>query len=359
MLAWATLNYCDATYPAIVGLHSSAPIPPSPVPAGPWPHTDIPTTQMWVPGIVTSNKFTTTVFHHFGQLTLDGHDVGYLIPHITVGPPSIQLPIVIAFSSRAMNFTASTVEANGAGVSTAMPLPMMVCMDPVSPPLAFSFASLASTTFVGLTMGDICAGIAGIVCSIGIDAICGWSDIKDLAGGNTMMQTWKKTLGPERVFTLLNRGKIFYKNFSFSRRWKLYSKQIWKNSALRQEFLEKLILGDDMKKWVVKTTLKPATSASKSIAQDLGDNGELKDGVEITMGVESSPLWGVGAEFKAENVDRGGSYEGDPSASIKYGPGVFQQEHSTKADEPGAEEGGNYFTESAKGYKALLWGPEL
>lgn len=357
MLAWATLNYCDATYPAIVGLHSSAPIPPSPVPAGPWPHTDIPTTQMWVPGIVTSNKFTTTVFHHFGQLTLDGHDVGYLIPHITVGPPSVQLPIVIAFSSRGMNFVASTVQGNGKGVSTAMPLPMMVCMDPVSPPLAFSFASLASTTFVGLTMGDIVAGIINIGFSMTIDAICGWSDIKALKNGETALQTWKKTVSPKQLFKLQGSWKRFYAR-SFTNRWKVYTKMMWKNKDLRKEFVEKLILGDDAKKWWLKTRVNPLKSVSTGLGQDIGDNGTVTETPDITyIKVEGSPLMGAGVSVTGENTDDGGR---ELNAAATLGPGVFQGEASTKAEEPGGDdEGGNYFTESAKGYKALLWGPEL
>jgi hypothetical protein len=86
------------------------------------------------------NKLTTTVYHKFRWIMLDGHDCGYMIPHVTVPPTNVLLPLQIAFSSRKTIFAASTVKANGTPIACTQLLPvpvtMMACAEPISFPTA-------------------------------------------------------------------------------------------------------------------------------------------------------------------------------------------------------------------------------
>jgi hypothetical protein len=157
-----TLSIMDATHTPLVSTHTATPIPPSPAPAGVWPHMDIPVTQFWPPAFF-KNKLTTTVKHYGFCIALDGQDCGNFIPHIVLGPPSADLALKIIGSSRSMNFSASSVSMNKKATASAFPFPMSTCAEPLSMPFTWSWFSLLSTVNVGLSVADILAGFASII----------------------------------------------------------------------------------------------------------------------------------------------------------------------------------------------------
>jgi len=167
-------------FPISMTAHDGMSPPPPPVitPLTPYPCIESPTPMMWPPGLaLQQNKLTTTVFHKFQFLALDGHDCGYVIPHVTI-PPSAKIPFLIMFSGRKVMFSASTVKANGAAVgcaslfSMAMPTPMLCCAWPVSLPIGFPPLNALNTVTVGMTWGDWFAGVIAIVVTMVADALC-------------------------------------------------------------------------------------------------------------------------------------------------------------------------------------------
>lgn len=150
--------------------------PPSipPLPNAFIPSVEIPAPMMWTVGyLMGKNKFTTTVMTANMPTCQGGHDLGPLIPDITIPPANVYLPIAWPFSKRAIVFQAATVSLQGtpAGCAAAPFFPMMTCGDPVALPMAFPIPiNYLHRTFVGLTMGDILSGILNISISILIDA---------------------------------------------------------------------------------------------------------------------------------------------------------------------------------------------
>jgi hypothetical protein len=161
----------DMTLPFIpppITIHDFVAVPPAPAPVV-CMAIESPVAVMWGPGFALfQNKLTTTVIHQGLPFALDGHDCGYMIPHVTVPLNNARLPIIIMFSGRKMAFAASTVKANGAavGCSTLLLFPMMVCAFPVTLPTGYPVANSLNTVRVGLTPGDIVFGVIGMAATI-------------------------------------------------------------------------------------------------------------------------------------------------------------------------------------------------
>ncbi|HJX51422.1 MAG TPA: hypothetical protein VJ801_01540 [Polyangia bacterium] len=168
--------------------------------------------MMWPIGLaLQQNKLTTTVFHKAQFVVLEGHDCGNGIPHITVPPANLNLPLDIAFSKRKVMFSSSKVKANGAQIACTelagppVPLPMLCCGSPVSLPNGFPSFNSLHTVSVGLSIGDIVAGFIAIAGEILGEVLCGRWRLKDggLAGlaaklvGASTLQEWalKQALG--------------------------------------------------------------------------------------------------------------------------------------------------------------------
>jgi hypothetical protein len=137
--------------------------------------------MMWPPGLaLQQNKFTSTVLHKYQFMVLDGHDCGYMIPHVT-SPPTPKLPLTIMFSGRKVMFSASKVKTNGTSVGCAciftfaMPTPMLCCAFPVSLPIGFPPLNALHTVTVGMTLADWFAGAIAIVLTMVVDAICSYA----------------------------------------------------------------------------------------------------------------------------------------------------------------------------------------
>ncbi len=128
--------------------------------------TEIPVPMFWPPGMgMGQNKLTTTVVHKGLSIVQAGHDCGTLIVHVQIlpGPLNTLTLLHIPFSSRKINFSTSSVLAQGKPIACATmislpPAPMTVCMDPISPPIASAPTSHLNTVVVTMTWGDIALG---------------------------------------------------------------------------------------------------------------------------------------------------------------------------------------------------------
>jgi hypothetical protein len=141
---------------------------------------EMPTPMMWPPGLaLQQNKLTTTVFHKAQFVALEGHDCGYVIPHVTIPLANPKLPLYIAFSSRKVMFASSKVKANGAQIGCTellgphVPLPMLCCGSPVSIPNGFPSFNWLHTVSVGLSIGDVLAGFTAIAIDVFGKLLCG------------------------------------------------------------------------------------------------------------------------------------------------------------------------------------------
>jgi hypothetical protein len=156
-----------------VNTHSCLPVVPGPV----IPATlsiEMVATQMWTAGYFCGqNKFTTTVLHNGWQIVLDGHDIGMLIPDVTIPFVNLLYPVMWPFSSRKIMITSSQVKMNGKGVGMAfIPLaPMMTCGDPCTLPSSVSLTSWLHNVHVGFTWGDLLLGWAKAIVSVAIDFV--------------------------------------------------------------------------------------------------------------------------------------------------------------------------------------------
>jgi hypothetical protein len=164
------------------------------------PHFELPVTMMWPPGFgLQQNKLTTTVLHKMMPFALDGHDCGYLIVHIPVpvAPPNLKLPLHIAFSSRKIAFSASTVKANGTPVACTaifIPFPMMCCANPVTLPIGTAPLNMLNTVLVGMTWLDVLMGVVSIAATMILDYIF-WDRTKPPGMPSAADMLWKMTLG--------------------------------------------------------------------------------------------------------------------------------------------------------------------
>jgi hypothetical protein len=191
--------------PLVMTFHDLIPVPPVPPvpPPGIYPCIEIPVLMMWPPGYgLQQNKLTTTVLHKFMPLALDGHDCGYMIPHITIPANNALLPMHIMFSSRKFVFSASTVKANGTPVGCTWPLmPMMCCAQPVTLPSGTALLNCLNTVYVGVTWMDVLMGVVSIVITIVGDALTYGGP-----SGSAMDYAWKFILGDSPKNWLIKTG---------------------------------------------------------------------------------------------------------------------------------------------------------
>jgi hypothetical protein len=161
--------------------------PPAPTPAPVMPCIEIPVPVMWPVGFaLQQNKLTTTVLHKMQFFMLEGHDCGYLIPHISNPPVNLMLPIVIAFSGRKAVFAASTVRANGTAVGCSQLLPfifpMLTCAAPVSQPTSLPPMNALNNVEVGMTATDILAGVINIGLTMAFEYLAFFLSKKKIPG---------------------------------------------------------------------------------------------------------------------------------------------------------------------------------
>lgn len=158
---------------------TAAPPPGVPKPSTPTYAIEMIATQMWTAGYALGiNKFTETVKHLGVPICVSGHDIGILIPDVTIPFTNLYYAIMWPFSGRKMTFTSSTVlmDKNPVACSQAfpVPLPMMTCGDPLTLPNALPLANFTHSLTVGMTLGDFLLGLAQIAISVAVDAVFEW-----------------------------------------------------------------------------------------------------------------------------------------------------------------------------------------
>jgi hypothetical protein len=130
--------------------------------------------QMWTAGYFCGqNKFTTTVVHNGFQIVQDGHDIGMLIPDVTIPPVNLLYPLIWPFSSRKIMVSASTVKMNGkpTGMACIPLIPMITCGDPMGLPSSVSLTSWLHKVHCGVTWGDMALGWGKAIVSAAIDFV--------------------------------------------------------------------------------------------------------------------------------------------------------------------------------------------
>jgi hypothetical protein len=155
--------------------HGQLPLPPAPGTFG--VSVEMICTQMWTAGYLTGqNKLTTQELQNGVPFCLGGHDCGALIPDVTVPWPSnANYAIAWPFSSRKMLFQSTIVMTEGNPTACAqpgpIPLPMMTCGDPTQAPTALEVSNFIANTKIGMSGGDIVAGVIKGAAAMVIDLI--------------------------------------------------------------------------------------------------------------------------------------------------------------------------------------------
>lgn len=153
-------------------------VPPSVVPAI-IPHISADTLL----GYTIGAKYSKTVIGPFGfQFIGKGNDSGLVVPHISIPPTNILLPITIAFGISKPMFSASKVhiDVDGKGTPLAaccnpwVPLSLnQACNDPCNYPSDIVIAP--NSVVVGLTLADILSGVIHIAIDSAISALLNWA----------------------------------------------------------------------------------------------------------------------------------------------------------------------------------------
>lgn len=169
--------------------------------------TELSVPMFWPPGMgMGQNKLTTTVVHKGFSIVQAGHDCGTCILHVQnlPGPLNTLTLLHIPFSSRKINFSTSSVLAQGKPIACATmiswpPAPMTVCMDPISPPLSSAPTSHINTVVVTMTWGDIILGWGTIAVNMLLEYVFYKAGGPASSPGNVLSDLWgafgKKALG--------------------------------------------------------------------------------------------------------------------------------------------------------------------
>ena len=155
MPAAALEVFISRAFDAAIGalFHSQLPLPPAPGAFG--VSVEMIATQAWGPGLLTgSNKLTTQELQNGVPFCLGDHDIGPLIPDVTVPwPGNANYAIAWPFSSRKMLFQSTIVMTEGKPTGCAqpgpIPLPIMTCGDPCGAPTALEVTNFIANTKIG------------------------------------------------------------------------------------------------------------------------------------------------------------------------------------------------------------------
>ena len=140
---------------------------------------DVPVPMYWPPGFALgTTQMTTTVLHRGLPVVLEGHDCGPGILHVQVAPDPLNAysPLHMMFSSRKVNFFASTKVFDGKCVGLAKllalpPTPMTSCGDPVSVPGTGVPTNRLNSLLVHLPWVDALIGWATVAAELLIDTM--------------------------------------------------------------------------------------------------------------------------------------------------------------------------------------------
>lgn len=208
----------DITGPISPNMHGLILPPPVPPALANTLAIEMLTTVAWTAGYVLGkNKFAKTVKHKGGYIMQEGHDIGPLIPDVTIPPTNLWYLKMWPLSKREVKFAASKVKMCGkatgcASLINAPPFLMITCGEPVSWPIASSYLAVMNTVRVGVSCMDFLAGVLSIVVSIGLDLVMNkimggsWNPFKSASEAITTSIT-RKILGSIGMDMLTDLGK--------------------------------------------------------------------------------------------------------------------------------------------------------
>jgi len=252
--------------------------------------------QKWLGFYLHQNKFTTTVRHRRRHIALKDHNIGLMMPHLTITLPSNPWYLKIwPLSSCEIKFSSSKVRANGEpiGCASVLPfLPMMTCGEPFSLPLGLAvWAQLFNNVRVSLNWRDLLAGILSIVLDIAIEFIFGYFSAKGSVKPD--MRRY-----PDSIRTLL---------FHSDKKWTNLSKLLLKEATAEVVDTERL------GQWVVKKAAM--TAAGFAVSQVKGQpEAEVETGLPFAR-----------AKVGAARDQGDGGWK--PEAEVVVGPGKFTFDH--------------------------------
>lgn len=233
---------------------------------------------MWTAGyLLGNNKFTSTVKHRNVFICVDDHDIGPLIPDITIPPVNAYYAIGWPFSSRKMTFKCTTVKMNDKPTSCSqsipIPMPMMTCGDPVTAPTAIPLINYWNGVTVGLSLADFLMGVLMACVSMAVDLIFEWDKLKKFLGkiGDKIGGQIVK-IGGRHLATARRAANALIDKYG--------DKVGWTAFAITTEAMKKL-------------GLHPGTWAKKAVGSLAG--------------------WGTSA------------YAGNPTLAVKFGGGIVPQ----------------------------------
>ena len=164
------MHVAHITAHSFIGLGShTALFPPSVVPVIA-PHVSMDTLL----GLTINAKWSKTVIGPFGfQFIGKGNDSGFIVPHFSIPPTSVLIPVIIAFGGSRPMFSASTVKIDVDG--SALPMAAgcipcnfvsfnQACNDPCNYPSDVVISP--NSVVVGLTPGDYAVGLISIVAGL-------------------------------------------------------------------------------------------------------------------------------------------------------------------------------------------------
>lgn len=172
------IHVAHLTAHSYIGIGSHSAIYPPAIPPVISPHVAMDTLL----GLTIGAVYSPTVIGPFGfQFIGQGNDSGMVVPHIAIPPPSVLIPVVIAFGSSKPMFSASTVQIatnQGGKPVAADPIPYnfvainQACNDPCNYPSDIVISP--NSVFVGLTLGDFIGGLINVVIDVALSALINW-----------------------------------------------------------------------------------------------------------------------------------------------------------------------------------------
>lgn len=313
--------------------HNFIPLPPFPPVPPPMPAAvaachafELPVTAWWPPGFALGGaSFTTTVFHKFMQICLDGHDCGKFIPHVQASPaPNNTLTLThIPLSKRSANFASSTVKLNGKGVAAMTliswpPCPMTYCAEPLGLPLADAPTSHLNTVTFGISLTDWIFGVIAIAA----DMILDWVFMK-LDGGQS------KKLGADAAEMIAKSklGKHVYQ---------LIAKDLIGKGFKRS--------GQEYKRMAIKQAVGFATGVARAIVTGEGSASVSYEiggpflGLKASVGFKRTQEKGTELTYGAKGTAATASVEaneGGASVVNNHPLGLGAESHATEWGKPG------------------------
>lgn len=177
MLRYKVCLSNDLTIGSIAGLnaHGFAAPPAPPIPAV--PTLDYPTPSFWPPGAcLGQNKLTRRITHRRAAIVQDGHDVGAMIPHLSIPAFNVLIPIHMLFAKRKTVFFEPRVRfekrfAAPCSAFAMLPTPMMSCNDPISMPIASSVTDHWNTVEFGMSFSSYAVSYAAMAATVVADSV--------------------------------------------------------------------------------------------------------------------------------------------------------------------------------------------